>query len=114
MIQQDALLEGLGGRFGLFFFFCLGEGRGSPRCQEGGGSVLIENPSGGGVSQEKGGGAGGQGAGRVSAENPGGGGGQNIFFRGRNSHHDSDRIKQCLRASELRTCIKFLCSFLAC
>ena len=66
------------------FFFLLGEGRGGPRHQEGGGTVFfIEIPGGGHGFQE------GEGAGRVSVANRGiilgGGGASNFFFfQGRN------------------------------
>ena len=66
----------------IFYFFCLGEGRGSPGRQGGGGGSL-KIPGGAGVFQE---GAGrGEGAGRASAGNLGGGG-LNFFFHGRNAH----------------------------
>ena len=80
-----------------FFLFLFGVkaaapagGKGSPRCQEGAGAlVVIENPRrGGGVfSQERGGGGGGEGADRVSAGKfpPGVGA---IFFRGRKPHQE--------------------------
>ena len=77
-------LEGLGGRFGYFLFFCARErGRRNPRRQKGGGgSVFIENPRRGGGFPGGGGGRHREGVWREF------GGGLNIFFRGRNSHQD--------------------------
>ena len=54
----------------IFYFFCWGEGKGSPRHQEGRGyRSFIENPGGGASKEGRGGGAE-----RVSARNLGGGG----------------------------------------
>ena len=69
----------LGGRFGHFLFFLLGEGEvGVRSASRGGGDVVLRIP-GGGVSQVCGGGGG-----RVFAGNWGGG--AKYFFRGRNPH----------------------------
>ena len=91
-IQQAILgplnFSNLGGHFGYFLFFPLGEGEGGSKHQKGGegGQILSENPrmEGGGVCQERGeGGAKGQEG--VCGELEGG---AKFFFQGRNSHRE--------------------------
>ena len=81
-----ACRELLGGRFGNFYFFLVGEGEGAVRgARRGGGRFLLKVPGGGGFP-------GGDGVSRrvVWSElgNLGGGGGYIFFLRGRNVHQD--------------------------
>ena len=69
----------LGGRFEYFSFFCSGEGRGSPRCQEGAVvGFFIEKSPGGGVLPREGGVC--QGAGGCLQGIWGGGGAKYFLF----------------------------------
>ena len=64
----------------ILYFFLLGGGEGSTRCQEVSGvAFLLKIPVGGGVLPREGGGARGLSAGNF-------GGGAKYFFRGRNAH----------------------------
>ena len=68
----------LGGRFGYFYFFCSGEGKGEPEAPGGGGDFLWKIP-GAGVSRV-GGGGGARGREGVCGEFGGGGGAKYFFF----------------------------------
>ena len=70
----------------IFYFFLLGEGEGGVRgARKGGGRFFIENPTRGGLSRR------GRGREGVCGEfGNSGGGGQNIFFRARNIHEETN------------------------
>ena len=93
--------QSLGGRFGYFYFFRLGEAEGGARgAGKGWGGVrfFIENPTGGGPP----GWEGPRGWEGVSSEFGIWGGGLNIFFRGRNVHQESSSKGELLCLSTVR------------
>ena len=79
----------LGGRFGYFLFFLLGEGKGESRCRGWVGLFFLLKIPGGGEGFRRGEGPGG--CLQRIGEFVFGGGDLNFFFRGRNVHQESGR-----------------------